>query len=105
MMVKGAISRAGVPMPVHRSFERELAQLEALSGHAPDADGIERIRRAMASENNYLVAKASGIAADHIVKALLPEVLSAFDRFFIDPIKSDPQCWAKNALAKALVRL
>ena len=105
MMVKAAISRTGVPMPVHRSFERELAQLEALSGHAPDADGIERVRRALASENNYLVAKAAGIAADHAVKALLPEVLSAFDRFFVDPVKNDPQCWAKNALAKALVRL
>jgi hypothetical protein len=36
---------------------------------------------------------------------LLPEVLSAFDRFFVDPVKSDPQCWAKNALVKALVKL
>jgi HEAT repeat protein len=105
MMVKAAISRAGVPMPVHRSFERELAQLEALTGQAPDADGIERVRRALASENNYLVAKAAGIAADHAVKPLLPEVLSSFDRFFVDPVKNDPQCWAKNALAKALVKL
>jgi HEAT repeat protein len=105
MMVKAAIGRTGVPMPVHRSFERELAQLEALSGHAPDADGIERVRRALASENNYLVAKAAGIAAGHAVKVLLPQVLSAFDRFFVDPVKNDPQCWAKNALAKALVKL
>jgi HEAT repeat protein len=104
-MIKAAISRTGVPMPVHRSFERELAQLEALSGHVPDGDGIERVRRALGSENNYLVAKAAAIVADQSVAGLLPDVLAAFDRFFIDPVKSDPQCWAKNALAKALVRL
>src|SRR5580658_5192322 len=104
-MVKAAMSRTGVPMPVHRSFERELAQLEALSGRVPDADGIERVRRALSSENNYLVAKAAGIAANHRLSGLLPDVLAAFDRFFVDPVKSDPQCWAKNALVKALVKL
>lgn len=92
-------------MPVHRSFERELAQLEALSGRVPDAEGIERIRRALGSENNYLVAKAAGLVANHALTGLLPEVLLAFDRFFVDPVKSDPQCWAKTALAKTLVKL
>jgi HEAT repeat protein len=105
MMMKAATSRTGVPMPLHRSFERELAQLEALSGRVPDADGIERVRQALGSENNYLVAKAAGIAANHSLKTLLSDVLTAFDRFFVDPVKSDPQCWAKNALVKALVKL
>jgi HEAT repeat protein len=104
-MVKAAISRAGIRMPVNRSFERELALLEAISGRVPDNDGIEKVRRALASENNYLVAKAAGIVADHCLSDLLPEVLSAFDRFFIEAVKSDPQCWAKIALAKALVKL
>jgi len=104
-MMKTALGHSAVRMPVHRSFERELAQLEALSGQAPDADGIERVRRALASENNYLVAKAAGLAARHNLAGLLPEVLAAFDRFFIDAVKSDPQCWAKNALVKALVKL
>ena len=36
---------------------------------------------------------------------LLPELLAAFDRFFIDPLKTDPQCWAKNALSRALAAL
>src|SRR5580658_10308197 len=105
VMVKTAISRTRVRMPVNRSFERELAQLEAISGRVPDNVEIERVRRALGSENNYLVAKAAKIVADHILVALLPEVLAAFDRFFIDPVKNDPQCWAKNSLVKALVKL
>jgi HEAT repeat protein len=104
-MEKAAISRIGVRMPVNRSFERELAQLEALSGRIPDANGIERVRRALGSENNYLVAKAARIVADYSLAELLPEVLTAFDRFFVDPVKNDPQCWAKNALVKTLVKL
>jgi hypothetical protein len=35
----------------------------------------------------------------------LPDVLAAYDRFFVDAVKSDPQCWAKNALSKTLVKL
>jgi HEAT repeat protein len=105
MIGNAAVNHSGARMPVHRSFERELAQLEALSGRAPDAEGIERVRRSLGSENNYLVAKAAAIAANHSLTGLLPEVLSAFDRFFVDPVKNDPQCWAKNALVKALVKL
>jgi HEAT repeat protein len=104
-MVKAAISRAGVRLPVNRSFERELSQLEALSGRVPDDAAIEKVRRALASENNYLVAKAAGIVTAHGLLGLLPQVHAAFDRFFIDPIQTDPQCWAKNALVKALVKL
>jgi hypothetical protein len=98
-------NRTGVRMPVHRSFERELAQLEALSGQVPDEDGITRIRKALGNENNYLVAKAAKIVADHELADCLPEVLTAYDRFFVDAVKRDPQCWAKNALVKALVKL
>jgi hypothetical protein len=105
MVVRAGGNRAGVRMPVNRSFERELAQLESMSGHVPDAAGVERVRKALGNANNYLVAKAAKIVSEYGLTALLPEVLDAFERFFIDPVKSDPQCWAKNALVKALVKL
>jgi HEAT repeat protein len=104
-MVKAALSRAGIHLPANRSFEKELSQLEALSGREPDEGALEKVRRALGSENNYLVAKAAGIVTSHGLSLLLPEVLSAFDRFFLDPIRTDPQCWAKNALVKSLVKL
>lgn len=105
MMVKAGTNRAGMRLPVNRSFERELALLEAMSGHLPDAEGVERVRTALGNQNNYLVAKAARIVSDNALAELLPEVLRAFARFFVDPVKSDPQCWAKNALVKALVKL
>src|SRR6266568_5965124 len=33
------------------------------------------------------------------------ELLQAFGRFFENPVKTDPQCWAKNALSRALAAL
>jgi len=99
------VSRTGMRVPLNRTFERDLAQLEAMSGHAIGPEEIDRLRKALANQNNYLVAKAARIVSDHALTVVLPEVLAAFDRFFDDPVKSDPQCWAKNALAKALVKL
>jgi hypothetical protein len=75
------------------------------AGAAPDAAVIEQLRKALGHRNNFLVAKAAKLAADAEIAALLPYVLAAFDRFFVDATKSDPQCWAKNALAIALVKL
>lgn len=33
---------------------------------------------------------------------MLPDLLSAFGRMFENPNQTDPQCWGKNAVAKAL---
>src|SRR5439155_886716 len=63
------------------------------------------LRKAVANRNNYIVAKAAGIAAELGFKSLVPDLVAAFDRFFVDAVKSDPQCWAKNALAQALSTL
>ncbi len=105
MMLKAALSSTGTRISANRSFERELAQLESMSGRVVDAQDIAQVRKALGHANNYLVAKAARIATEHNLQALLPEALAAFERFFIDPVKNDPQCWAKSALAKALVKM
>jgi HEAT repeat protein len=48
------------------------------------------------------VSKAADLVRQFQLNQLIPELLTAFDRFFEDPIKADPQCWAKNALSRAL---
>ncbi len=93
-----------------RGFDEELAELEALSEafaaqDGPNAAQVEQLRKALAHRNNFIVAKAAKLVTSAEISALLPEVLAAFDRFFIDAAKSDPKCWAKEALAKALVKL
>src|SRR5437879_2771137 len=91
-------------MPAKRSFEQQLAALDELRQQAPEA-AIEPLRKALAHRNNYVVAKAADLVSKFRLSELIPELVAAFDRFFADPIKSDPQCWAKNALSRALVAL
>ena len=35
----------------------------------------------------------------------ISDILAAFGRFFDDPVKNDPQCWAKNAISRTLAAL
>jgi len=53
------------------------------------------------------VAKAATLSGQLGLKSLKPDLAAAFERFLldaakIDPAKTDPKCWAKNALAKTL---
>src|SRR5436190_529244 len=88
-----------------KKFEEQLAALETLRESAGAPATVDSLRKALANRNNYVAAKASKITVELGLKSLLPDLLSAFDRFFIDPVKSDPQCWAKNALVQALAAL
>ncbi|HEX3470825.1 MAG TPA: hypothetical protein VHT28_06520, partial [Silvibacterium sp.] len=87
-----------------KNFEAQLAALEELR-HQPDETCIPALRTALKHQNNYIVAKAADLVAQRRLEALLPDLLVAFDRFFEDAEKRDPQCWAKNSLSKALAAL
>ena len=108
-MTSKSKNRAAQPTASSRGFDNELATLEALAvelraAHAANTEQVEFLRKVLAHRNNYLVSKAARLAGDLELAQLLPDILTAFDRFFIDPVKTDPKCWAKEALAKALVK-
>ncbi len=86
------------------AFERKL---EALASLVRAASLAGRRRRAVAQKalkdrSNYLVSKAAASVGELRLTALIPDLLRSFDRFMLDPAKTDPQCWAKNAIVKAL---
>jgi HEAT repeat protein len=87
-----------------RKFEEQIAALESLR-HLPEEARAEPLRKALAHRNNFIVAKAADLVRDLRMEQLLPELLKAFDRFFENPEKTDPQCWAKNAISRALAAL
>jgi hypothetical protein len=89
----------------HRGFEEQMAALDALKGQLIDAAAIAIIRKALAGKSNFLAAKAARLAEDAELTSLLPDLIAAFERFFENAEKSDPQCWAKNAISRALPRL
>lgn len=85
-------------------FEEQLAALDALRQQPRDAC-VEPLRKALGQRNNFLVAKGADLVREFQLRPLIPDLLTAFDRFFEDPAKTDPQCWAKNALSRALASL
>lgn len=84
-----------------KNFEAQLEALDQLK-EQPIAGWVEPLREALRQRNNYVVAKAADLAARQRLTDLVPDLLAAFDRFFEDAAKTDPQCWAKNALSRAL---
>jgi HEAT repeat protein len=84
-----------------RSFEDKLAELDAVSSLSRE-EASSALQAALKTPNNYLVAKAAEMARKLGMKELAPDLGGAFDHFFIDAETRDPQCWAKNALSRAL---
>lgn len=89
----------------HREFDEQMAALDALKGRELDAASIALVKKMLAYRSNFLVARAARLAEENCLTYLLPDLLAAYERFFVNAEKSDPQCWAKNALSRALARL
>ncbi|HEY9126242.1 MAG TPA: HEAT repeat domain-containing protein [Acidobacteriaceae bacterium] len=100
----GKSAKKGERATPQRGFERELAMLEGMHGRELAAEDVEQLRKLLGASNNFVVSKAAKRVADAGLTQLMAEVLAAYGRFFADPVKSDPQCWAKTELAKALVK-
>lgn len=91
-------------MPGKKNFDAQLAALDQLRTQ-PDEAVIVPLRTLLKHQNNYIVAKAADQVAQRHLDPLEPDLLTAFDRFFEDAEKRDPQCWAKNSLSRALAAL
>jgi hypothetical protein len=88
-----------------RGFDELMEALDAWKGRDLDADGEGLIRKSLSNRNNFIVAKAARLAEDNNLNSVVPEMIAAFDRFFVNAEKADPQCWAKNALSRGLSKL
>src|SRR5439155_12151530 len=87
-----------------RKIEKQLDRLGRLRG-APAGEAVPELRKALSSRIGVVVAKAAKIAGESQFCELIPELAAAFERLFEDPVGRDPQCWGKNAVAKALTEL
>ncbi len=85
----------------HRKIEEEIDRLAQLRG-APPAEALPALAKALRDRVNLVVAKAAKVAAQCQFRQLTPDLLRAYDRFFENGKETDPQCWAKHAIAQAL---
>lgn len=87
-----------------RNVEAQIAVLQELRHATPEIQ-LKQLRTALGNRNNYVVSKAADLVRELHLTTLAPELTTAYERFFRDPVKTDPQCWAKNALSHCLSEL
>jgi hypothetical protein len=87
-----------------RKLEDRIEQLRDLRTSA-SAAAETALRKALTDRSNLVIAEAAKTASELHLSILIPQLLAAFDRLFEEPVKSDPKCWGKTAIVKALVQL
>lgn len=85
------------------SIEDRLAELATL-GKSPDtSETRKQLRKLLASKTSPVVAKTAAIIAHIEGHDFTPDLIAAFHRFMVDPVKTDKGCAAKTAVVKALL--
>lgn len=88
-----------------RRLEENLAELNNLRADPTSGPAIARLRKALAGKTHHLAAEAARIAGEFEIQQLEGDLVSAFERFMVNPSKADPGCAAKTAIAEALYRI
>lgn len=86
-----------------KSTDDKLHELDALP--AERAERTTRLMAALGDRHYRIVAKAAKLAASGSLYELAPALIAAYRRLLDKPAKSDPNCFAKSAMVRALVEL
>lgn len=84
-------------------IEAAYHDLEKIGSTPITAESTGRLKVALKSTTSLLVSKAADIAGGANIQELIPDMISAFDRFMINGAKTDKNCNAKNSIAKAFI--
>lgn len=87
------------------SLEASLGRLAEIRNAAVEETELAELRTFLASKHSHAVAAAARIVGEHGLDALRPQLVEAFHRLMEQPIKRDPGCRAKAAIAEALHHL
>jgi HEAT repeat protein len=88
----------------NRTLEGRLAALNELRDDPTSLEATKALDRALESKISFLVARAAEIIRDHELDTFDASLARAFERFMVDPEKTDKGCKAKIAIAEALQR-
>lgn len=88
-----------------RKLEDHIERIQHLRDGAPSADAAAFLKKSLQDRANLIVAEAARTTAELRIVEQIPDLLTAYSRLFIDPIKTDPKCWGKTAIVKALTVL
>jgi HEAT repeat protein len=85
-----------------RKLDEALEEIDQLRREPDRPRVIAKLRQALSAKSCHAVAAAARVAGQLELPELAAELAAAFDRFMLNPVKSDPNCGAKTAIAEAL---
>ncbi len=88
-----------------RKQEALFAKLDQLKSDPTSDESLADLKQILKRQSSVVVARAAQIIERSMIGVLLPDLIPTFDRFMSDPIKTDPSCLAKIAIAETLYRL
>src|SRR5436190_23724188 len=92
-------------MAREKALEAALEKLAAVRVDPSSAESRATLRSVLAGRSNHAAAQAAALIAAHEISGLEAELVATFDRLLEDPVRRDPGCAAKAAIADALYRL
>ena len=88
-----------------RSLDAKLSRLRQLQNATPSPEVREELRCALADRSNFVVAEAAETTGKLGLADLAPELVAAFNRLLVNPVKNDKMCRGKIAIAQALEKI
>jgi len=88
-----------------KSIEEKLEALGNLDLSGDSMPAKDALKAALADASYRVVAKAADLCGERLLYEFDPLLREAYGRFLDDAVKRDPTCFAKRAIARALVAL
>jgi HEAT repeat protein len=88
-----------------RPEEKKLEFLSTIDSAVDRAVQSATLKPYLGDKHFRVVSKAATLTGERALPDLTPDLLTAYGRFLEDPVKRDPNCIAKGAIARALVNL
>lgn len=85
------------------SIEDRLAEIATLGKEPNTPDARQQLHKHLASKISLIVTKVAEIVAHLEDSDFNADLIAAFQRFMIDPAKTDKGCAAKTAIVKAML--
>ena len=87
------------------TVEEKLSAIRQLRELQPSPQMTSELRAALSDKSNLIIAAAAAIVGDQNSIGLSAELVAAFDRCLVDPLKNDKLCRGKIAVIQALDKL
>jgi HEAT repeat protein len=91
--------------PAKLKTEEKIEALRRCVEQGSHAEAIACLKKALKEKSNFLVAKAAEFTAQQLAYDLVSDLITAFERFLVDPLSADKTCAGKRAIARALYDL